>query len=195
MSTIILGVNPCSLSSPTAALWASRTGDRADDVQPTYSPIYLEGPMVSEDFQSLIPRENSQKGFCLLDRMSQSEHLSFVVSDVKLLMTLHLTKNQEKGRMSCNSSLFHNIKPAMLMPPWDSLKPFFCRSGDTAASSSSSGRSLPRALDLTWGLRCGTAKACVTWNTQCLGKRHANLKGESIGFWRFLQMIPKNHGF
>ena len=85
----------------------------------------LEGPMVSEDFQSLIPRENSQKGFCLLDRMSQSEHLSFVVSDVKLLMTLHLTKNQEKGRMFCNSSLFHNIKPAMLMPPWDSLKPFF----------------------------------------------------------------------
>ena len=73
--------------------------------------------MVSEDFQSLIPRENSQKGFCLLDRMSQSEHLSFVVSDVKLLMTLHLTKNQEKGRMFCNSSLFHNIKPAMLMPP------------------------------------------------------------------------------
>ena len=74
-------------------------------------------------------------------------------------------------------------------------KAIFCRSGDTAASSSSSGRSLPRALDLTWGLRCGTAKACVTWNTQCLGKRHANLKGESIGFWRFLQMIPKNHGF
>ena len=140
MSTIILGrilvlfhlpLPPCGRLGLATGLRMYR--NRHDLFPESEKPTshFWRDQIVSEDVKSLFPRQNSQKGFCLLDRMSQSEHLSFVVSDVKLLMTLHLTKNQEKGRMSCNSSLFHNIKPAM------------------AASSSSSGRSLPRALDLT----------------------------------------------
>ena len=87
------------------------------------TPIYTENAKI----YSQHPCEKPTPCLCNMVsvrlRMSQSEHLSFVVSDVKMLMTLHLTKKRREECLPCNWSPFHNIKPAMLMPPSDSLKP------------------------------------------------------------------------